>query len=697
MPRKVLLLTIGAPALPSVTPIIPVTTTTTVNGWTSPDVAPPTGLVISPVVDGARIAWVKSTTAGADLTIIEIAPVVSGAPGTWSVEARTTDQAWSLNLPDGPRYVRLTAELNGRQSASTLPVLATPDIAGGAYNVNLLVNSGFRTSLAGWSPYSNSASGTWYGERDGRTLSDRPAGTHSMALHTASSPGSGSNVWASEPVSAWPGETYMASAWISRDDCQAFVGVLFFDESGGLLASGYSSEAGASGGTNPANWNRRFIALEAPANARTARLALKVTVSGGSAPAGFMVQPMLEHASPGQAAPSNWHMGGAEGLKVWNVRLDVNGYIAGIELANDGTQSAFTVNADEFQVLKPGGGEALTWTAGVLSADKGSKAVKIGAGFGSDAAGKKLVFAFGDGGSPATRSRANSRIFIAENGDVKLGSVQVNLGSAWSSGAAITYTASPGTPATATISVTAGIFSIGNESYSYAASSVNVTGTNGTSTTFYLYFDDPGMDAGAKTLYATTDPTLLYTEHGYVLVGLVAVAFPATGAPPDTGGGSTPGGGGTGPGGGGGGWCPHVDAWVLTRRGPIRAGEVAEGEYLLLCDPDTGIETWGLVSYSRRKRCAGVRLRAAGASLTCSRTAPIPTDQGYRNAPDTLGLHVPTRRGAAFATPVVEAVEDVGLIDVQHITVGNRCYWVGDNGDTFFLHHNKIPLDPEPR
>ena len=692
MARKVLLLTIGATPLPSVTPIIPVTTTDTVDPWTSPGVAPPTGLVVSPVVDGARIAWVKSTTVGADLTILELAPVVGGAPGAWTVEARTTEQAWSLNLPDGPRYVRVTAELNGRQSAPTLPVLAIPDIPGGAYNVNLLVNAGFRTSLAGWSQYSNTASGTWFGERDARTLSDRVAGTHNMAVHTASSPGSGSNVWASDPVSAWPGETYMASGWISRDDCLAYIRLMFFNEAGGLLSSADSAEAAAAGGTNPANWNRRFVAAEAPANARTARMALVVTANGGSAPAGFLVQPMLEHASPGQTAPSNWHMGGAEGLKVWNVRLDVNGHIAGIELANDGTQSAFTVAADEFSVVKAGGGDALTWSGGVLSADKGSKAVKIGAGFGSDAAGKKLVFAFGDGGSPATRSRANSRLFIAENGDVKLGAVQVNFGSSWSSGAAITYTASPGTPATATISVTAGIFNIGSDAYSYAASSANVTGTDGTTTVFYLYYDDPGMDAGVQTLHASTDPTVHYTDHGHVVVGAVAVVFPATGAPPDTGGGSTPGGGGGG--GGGGGYCPHVDAWVLTRRGPIRAGEVAEGEYLLLCDPDTGIETWGRVSYSRRKRCSGVRMRAAGASLTCSRTAPIPTDQGYRNAPDTLGLHVPTRRGAAFATPVVEAVEDVGLIDVQHITVGDRCYWVGDDCSTFFLHHNLKAYDP---
>lgn len=376
MHRKVLLLTIGAPALPSVTPIVPVTTTNAVDGWTSPDVAPPTGLVVSPVVDGARIAWLKSTTVGADLTIIELAPVVSGAPGAWTVEARTTDQAWSLNLPDGPRYVRLIAELNGRQSAPTLPVLAIPTIPGGAYNVNLLVNAGFRASLAAWSQYSKTASGTWHGERDSRTLSDRPAGTHNMAVHTASSPGSGDVVWASDPVSAWPGEAYMASGWIARDDCLAYVRVMFFDESGALLASADSDEASAAGGTNPANWNRRFVALEAPANARTCRMALVVAANGGSAPAGFLVQPMLEHASPGQSAPSNWHMGGAEGLKVWNIRLDANGYMAGIELANDGTQSAFTVNADEFQVLKPGGGEALTWAGGVLSADKGSSTLR---------------------------------------------------------------------------------------------------------------------------------------------------------------------------------------------------------------------------------------------------------------------------------------------------------------------------------
>lgn len=363
--------------------------------------------------------------------------------------------------------------------------------------------------------------------------------------------------------------------------------------------------------------------------------------------------------------------------------FDVNGYISGFKSENNGLGSAFFINADVFQVLKPGGGEALSWAGGVLSADKGSKAVKIGAGFGSDATGKKMVFYYGASGSDATRSRSNARLFIAENGDVKLGGVQVNFGSAWSSGAAITYSASAGTPATATISVSAGVFSIGSDSYSYSASSASVTGTGGTSTTFYLYYADPAMLAGARTLYASTDPAVHYTSHGNVVVGALTVAFPASGTASGTG--STPGGGAPG----GGGSCPAIDQWVIAPDGPKRAGAVRKGDLLRLCDPRTLEEVWGEVTYSETKHAACVRLQAhSGAGLTCSTSAPIPVGGGYLDAQDCEGALTLGRRTRGVAVERIVTVTRAGVQAVQHITVGDRCFWTGADPEHLLLHHN---------
>ena len=679
MTRKVLLLTIGAPALPAVTPIIPVATTDTVDPWTSPDVAPPTGLTVDPVVDGARIAWVKSTTVGADKTIIELAPDAGGSPGAWTVEATTTDQAWSLNLPDGPRYVRLIADLNGRQSAPTLPVLAIPDIPGGAYNVNLLVNAGFRTSLAGWTQYSNTAGGGWLAERDARTLSDRPVQTHNLALHHVGSPASGDLVYASEPVSAWPGETYMASAWLSRDDCQAFVGVMFFDAAGALLGSDYGTEAAATGGTNPANWNRRFIALAAPANSRSARLVFKVTATGGSAPAGFMIQPMLEHAAPGQTAPSNWHMGGSEGLMVYNIKVQNGTMVAGLELANDGTSTTFDVLSSAFNVYDPAGGDQLSWISGVITSVKTGYSVKIGPGFG---ASNNLLLWFGADGTTSTRTMANAQIAIPISGAPKLGGMQINYGGGWAVGGAVaTYSATSGTPATATISVTSGDYRIDGYTINYGASSVNVSGTGGTTVRYYLYYDDPARAGGSQTLYASTDIEDTYNSGDKVFVQPIDVTFPTSGS---------------GSGGGGGGYCPAEDAWMIRRSAAggadlVQAHQVAVGDFVLLRSM-----RWGRVSFAERRLVERVCIVGAdGGSLTCSAEAPIGTvgkgvvraSLAHEHTADCL------HAGQAFGN-YISTVQTRGEGWVIHLTVEDEFFWVGDTPDFLFAHHNRKMEDP---
>lgn len=48
----------------------------------------------------------------------------------------------------------------------------------------------------------------------------------------------------------------------------------------------------------------------------------------------------------------------------WNVKLDVNGYISGLTSVNNGNKATFTVNADTFAIVKPGGAGARTEYSG---------------------------------------------------------------------------------------------------------------------------------------------------------------------------------------------------------------------------------------------------------------------------------------------------------------------------------------------
>ncbi|WP_374248065.1 phage tail protein [Thermomonas sp.] len=253
-------------------------------------------------------------------------------------------------------------------------------------------------------------------------------------------------------------------------------------------------------------------------------------------------------------------------------------------------------------------------------------------------------------------------------------------GSGWLSGAAITYTAAAGTPATATVSVTAGTYTNGVTSKAYDASTAALSGTGGSSITYYLYYEDPAFSGGAKTLKTTTDSGVPFATAGNIVVGQVTVAYPSSG---------TGSGGGDPGGGGGGGSCPSVDAFVIGRSGLLRAGDVRVGDELLLCDPANGEECFGVVTYSAPAIADGCRLAFGAGSLTCSTTAPIPTELGYLPAPQTPGHIVPTRtiHGTRADSTVADAIS-LGAITVQHITVGDRCFWAGDDGVAFVLHHN---------
>ena len=137
--------------------------------------------------------------------------------------------------------------------------------------------------------------------------------------------------------------------------------------------------------------------------------------------------------------------------------------------------------------------------------------------------------------------------------------------------------------------------------------------------------------------------------------------------------------------------CVHVDSRLPDGR---RAGDIKKGDVMQLGDehsPDLHTEV-GVVSYSETKRARGFRVTTqSGISLVCSDSAPIWTDKGYIEAPGLLGTHVAVRvdgEKIAVRYEQVEAVVEVGEIDIQHITVGDRAFWAGEQHGAYLLHHN---------
>jgi len=239
----------------------------------------------------------------------------------------------------------------------------------------------------------------------------------------------------------------------------------------------------------------------------------------------------------------------------------------------------------------------------------------------------------------------------------------------------ISYSASSGSPATATITVGAFTVLNGSVTTSYNASSASVTGTNGANVTFYLYMNDPNFAGGAQALIASTNPNDVYGGDGFVYIGAVAVAFPSSGS------------GSGGGGGGGSGACVCADMW-LDDDTQAREAEIG---YLADC---LDIPTQGLRKF--RRRMAGmemsmqpcVRLTTeGGAVLECSASTPFDLPSGGMTyAPDMEGMQVVTDCGIEIVTSVIEIGEKL----VCHQHYGGCSYAAGLDPDHRVYSHNSI-------
>jgi hypothetical protein len=142
--------------------------------------------------------------------------------------------------------------------------------------------------------------------------------------------------------------------------------------------------------------------------------------------------------------------------------------------------------------------------------------------------------------------------------------------------------------------------------------------------------------------------------------------------------------------GGGGAGCVHIASFLP--EGNL-AGSIEVGNSMILADERTLKPGTGIVSYSQEKTQPGFRIVTKnGVSLICSGSAPIPTKNGLKNPHELMGEKVATRKTTNGKirnrwSKIVEVIS-IGFIQVQHITVGNKCFWAGETADGFILHHN---------
>jgi hypothetical protein len=237
----------------------------------------------------------------------------------------------------------------------------------------------------------------------------------------------------------------------------------------------------------------------------------------------------------------------------------------------------------------------------------------------------------------------------------------------------VNSTASISATSAGAVSISAFYVYMGGAQVHYNAVSNAVTGlTSGT--TYYIYTHDPGGQGGTKTWLATADLNALMTAgDDVVLAG--AVKIPATGS---TSGGDS-------------GGCPLQEAWVVRRTATgdaeyARAGDIRVGDYIRLVSG-----RWGRVSHSEPRWEPCVRVHGtSGGSLGCSVTAPLGTpDERSVLSVDARDLAITALLMGQQGTDVIERIDMLGRQWVQHITVENDFYWVGDRTTHLYSHHNR--------
>ena len=116
-----------------------------------------------------------------------------------------------------------------------------------------------------------------------------------------------------------------------------------------------------------------------------------------------------------------------------------------------------------------------------------------------------------------------------------------NVSSRWVSGTAVSYTA---TDTLATINVTAGTLQVADKQIAYGASSAEIAGTAEETKTVYLYYDDPRLAGGTRTLGVTTNAVTSLAASGRILIAELQITFDVAGGTGTGGGGDIGGGGG---------------------------------------------------------------------------------------------------------------------------------------------------------
>jgi hypothetical protein len=190
----------------------------------------------------------------------------------------------------------------------------------------------------------------------GETVELKHTGTPGAAKHT--------DALVNEPIVVIAGARYEISGYLATDGCEARVVVKFYDSSNTYISEGVGNVVSGGGGNTLAAFERSYAFVTAPANAATAKVAVRGVYDGVETdPSVYFLRLQFGEALAGATQPSSWAAAGGGGMTIIDGDKITTGSITADKLsvanlsaisANMGNLTSGTITLDNAGHIKGG-------------------------------------------------------------------------------------------------------------------------------------------------------------------------------------------------------------------------------------------------------------------------------------------------------------------------------------------------------
>lgn len=304
----------------------------------------------------------------------------------YSTEA-SLNQTYTTLSSHTSSIASLNTEVNGGngrvQQALTAAATANGSVATLRSKVltgsgNLIRNSEFVTGTQDWIGQSPTPS-LFVFLRDGAGTPWRPVNDHTLSIYQNNNQQGVYGEWIVNQTAVDGNKYYEFSVHLAAHRCPASLLLQWFDANNNVLRVDQTPWLTLpSGGQNLSNFSRQAIKAQAPAGAASVICYVRKERTHPEYGDSWMwlTRPMLMEVAADFQGPASYSPSGNRAvvetinqsvdgvLAKAGVTLDVNGYLTGWQMNNNGSAGNFVINADFFSILKPGGGARTEYSNG---------------------------------------------------------------------------------------------------------------------------------------------------------------------------------------------------------------------------------------------------------------------------------------------------------------------------------------------